>query len=672
MLTLFEPAILFMNRLRFASRFVAIGTAGGILILGLLWQFITHVHLKLDTTRNEQLGAQMIVPVRQMTEAMQDQAAALTLVSAGASDPAIGQTAHAAGERLGKLLKEGIAASDSRFDLSASWEALAKKWETTRTVLPASSTPEIRVLAEQMEGTLNSHARNIADASSLTLDGEVATYYLNDLLITHLPQLTATLSQTRLRAAYLAEIQMIDAGDKGRLDKLSSDALLQLSRIHENLARSAKAGGEASAVQQAAEQLGKDIQALRRFVEDQLIFKSEIDAKPAVILSSTGAPLKSASALAEAIEKHLAASLAAREQRLISERNLYLLLALLGLLLSGYLAMGSYLSLARGSALLMDGGRSLANGNLRHRINTASQDEYADIAASFNKMADTFQTLIQRIQESARSVSAASHNLAAVTNEISNSSNTQETLAQNVSGAVQAMSSSIDNVATRATDVDQIARHSRDKTEHGQNNLKTMLGGIHVAGNTVDEIASTVDAFVKSTMEICQMTAQVRDIADQTNLLALNAAIEAARAGEAGRGFAVVADEVRGLAERSASSAKAIDELTQAVRTRTESVERAIRSGTQALTDSAEQASIVSRALADAGSAVNETTAGIAMITQAVREQTGFSHQIGGHVGEIAEMTSRNTLAVRRAADEARGLDDLAHQLTAHVAHFKV
>jgi methyl-accepting chemotaxis protein len=672
MLNVFEPAVLFMNRMRFAYRFVVIGAASGVLILGLLWQFVININSKLDTTRHELVGARLVIPVRQMTEAMQEQVAALTLASAGASDPAVGKQAEVSGKRLEQLLKDGQGEADSRFDLAGSWEALHKKWETTRTVLPASSTPEIRVQAEQMEGALSSHARNIADATSLTLDGEVATYYLSDLLITHLPQLAATLSQIRLRAAYIAEIQMIDAGDKGRLDKLSSDALLQLSRIHENLARSAKSAGEANTVQKAAEQLAKDIQGLRRFVEDQLIFKSEIDAQPSIILASTSAPLKSTSLLAESIEKHLAESLAEREKRLESERNLYLLLACIGLGLSGYLSVGSYLSLARGSVLLVDGGRILSDGNLRHRIRMDSQDEYADISDSFNKMADTFQALIQSIQHGASSVKGASHALAEATNEVSGSSSIQDALAKEVFSAVQSMAGSIDNVAVRATEVDQVARLSLDKTAQGQNNLRTMLGDINVAGDTVGEIATTVNEFVKSTMEICQMTAQVRSIADQTNLLALNAAIEAARAGEAGRGFAVVADEVRTLAERSASSAVAIDQLTQTVRMHTESVERAISSGTQALTHSSEQASVVSRALEDAGYAVQETTTGIAMIAQAVKEQTGFSHRIGEHVAEIAEMTSRNNLAVQRAANEARGLDELAHQLTAHVARFTV
>jgi methyl-accepting chemotaxis protein len=162
----------------------------------------------------------------------------------------------------------------------------------------------------------------------------------------------------------------------------------------------------------------------------------------------------------------------------------------------------------------------------------------------------------------------------------------------------------------------------------GNEKLSELLGEIDVAEGTMTEIARAIAAFLESTREIVAMTRQVREIADQTNLLALNAAIEAARAGEQGRGFAVVADEVRKLAERSAQSASQIDTLTSDLNQRSESVERVVRKGQTSLQSSQDCLEEVAVALSETNQLIrqlNEGTSG----NGRRRERTG--HGDGGH-----------------------------------------
>ena len=232
--------------------------------------------------------------------------------------------------------------------------------------------------------------------------------------------------------------------------------------------------------------------------------------------------------------------------------------------------------------------------------------------------------------------------------------------------------SSIDSVARSTEQVQVHAQETLERSVEGNESLAILMGEIDQVEGAVRNIAESVTTFVRSTNSITAMTRQVKDIAEQTNLLALNAAIEAARAGEQGRGFAVVADEVRKLAEKSASSANEIDSVTQLLSQQSDRVEISIQEGQQHLAssqDALETAAVVLSTVGDSVRAVNHELLSIVSNSD---EQRHAGQRVAENIESIAAMAHDNADSNQQSLSSARNLEELASGLQAWVGRFKV
>ncbi len=673
MLVIFEPAVRLMNRLRIGSRYIVVGASGGILLAGLLTQFVLGNNLSLSLTRQELGGAALIVPIRKLENATHEHLIATSLISAGQTSPEVKQQAADHAKLIETQVQTLVAAPPIDEALKTSAETLPKEWALLKSLLIASSTPELRTVHQRFAARVASHMRQTADSTALTLNPELSTYYLYDVLVNRMPPLSSTLAEFRLRTNLIAQMQIIDTGDIGRLDKLLVDTQGHIARVRESLRK-----GSAGTVHQAkldalVAKLEKELAALRIFAENSIFYAgSNLKVSASEVQKNSAAVVATTAALAETTEHTLQALLEDREARLLARRNLYLMLAALGVVIAGYLSVGSYISMLRGTDRLMQGGRRLADGELTHVIDLGTRDELAEVADSFNRMATALRQVVESVQKNAVEVRNAASTLATATGQIVKGTEKQNHLTHEAVTAVESMSGNISQVATNAGEVDQIARRSKEHAEAGDTALRTMLGDIGAADTAVSQIATTVDEFVKSTLAIFQMTTQIREIAEQTNLLALNAAIEAARAGESGRGFAVVADEVRKLAEKSAASANEIGRLTSAASAKSNEVESSIKSGSDALRASTDRAHQVASVLAQTNESVSHTSQEINRIAESVKDQMTTSRQINGYVDEIAKMAEHNSTAVASVAEEAKNLEQLSDRVLQAIGGFRV
>ena len=323
---------------------------------------------------------------------------------------------------------------------------------------------------------------------------------------------------------------------------------------------------------------------------------------------------------------------------------------------------------------LRKGLRDIASGegDLTRRLPVKGKDEVGQSALVFNEMMENFNQLVRQVRDSASQVSARVAALSDNTDRVSQSSHLQNEKSNEAAAAVEQLVSSISSIAQSAEHVQHQSQESLARANEGSRNLTVLLGEMDVVERAVKEMATSVNDFVRSTESITLMTREVKDIADQTNLLALNAAIEAARAGEQGRGFAVVADEVRKLAEKSSRSASEIDTITATLSAQSIAVRRSIEEGLEHLASSQSAVATVSSVLQATNGSVTEVGHGLDAIASATEQQRRVSGDVEASIEAIAGMARDNTGAVEQTACAAHDLKRLAEGLASMVGRFKV
>ncbi len=315
--------------------------------------------------------------------------------------------------------------------------------------------------------------------------------------------------------------------------------------------------------------------------------------------------------------------------------------------------------------------KRIASGDLVFVVKTHPGDN-TSLLAAISDMQQHLRNMVTEIRTTSNQLTQAVAHFSSMTGEIGTTTTEQSEAAASTAAAVEQMSLSIRSVADGAAEVDRQSADSLERTQEGNETVSRMIGEISMVEDAVNDIASTATVFIDSTRSITAMTREVRDIADQTNLLALNAAIEAARAGEQGRGFAVVADEVRKLAEKSAAAASEIDKVTRSLSEKSVQFEEALGRGKSSLASSMESLEGVAEVLGIANAEVSNTHKGMSEISASVQEQTVVVSGIAINIERIAQMAEENSAAVRHVGEEGQRLEELAANLNQIAGRFNV
>lgn len=306
------------------------------------------------------------------------------------------------------------------------------------------------------------------------------------------------------------------------------------------------------------------------------------------------------------------------------------------------------------------------------RVQQPGHDEIGVTAAAFNNLLEQVQSSIRTISADAEQLTIAAGQMAQTASEVATASLQQSEAASSMASSIEQMSVSINHVGERASDVHRFSSESGNLANNGESVIGLTVEGINQAADSVKSAADSVRQLEKHSENISSVVAVIKEVADQTNLLALNAAIEAARAGEQGRGFAVVADEVRKLAERTATSTLEITNTIASMRTGAQNAVTSMQQvGTQ-VDKSVERAQNANQVMKQIGNGSRNGVAMVDEIAGAIREQSQASYSVAQQIEKIAQMAEESSGAATESERAARDLDLLATSMHKLVAHYKI
>jgi len=454
-------------------------------------------------------------------------------------------------------------------------------------------------------------------------------------------------NNSRILAENFSQLESLILTDKGKQ---------MLAQVREGSEAYRRAMGQVIELQRS----GKPKEAVQLLYQPQTVALRDQMAKALVALIERG--------------EELAASTRQDEEAAESRAVTLLLAFVIAGLIVGF-AMNVYIArnITGRVSQMVDMIEAIAGDDLsREDMQIRNRDEIGTAGSLLNSMKNNLKAIVQSIATTAEHVASASEEIAASATEMANGSETQKDQVHQVATAMQEMSATVHEVSENCNRASESAHKASETAREGGAIVGDTLTLMHSIADSVRESARSVQELGSRSDQIGKIVGVIDDIADQTNLLALNAAIEAARAGEQGRGFAVVADEVRKLAERTTKATKEIAEMIQSVQAETRGAVGKMQSGTQQVEKGVEVTAKAGSSLKQIIGQAEHVGEMVTHIATAANEQSSATEQVNNNMDQISKLVAESAEGAQQSAQACEQLSGLAFELQNLVSRFKL
>ncbi|RML38408.1 Methyl-accepting chemotaxis protein [Pseudomonas savastanoi pv. glycinea] len=674
-MNILSPGIYLTNRLRFPAKFavLAIIIVIPLIVLGL--RVFNSLNASIDTVAQERIGREYLHVVTPVLRLSMLQRAATNRLLAG--DASAAQDLASNRTQL-ETAFNNLADMDARQGSLLETESRVQRLRESARSLMESTKPGLsqdEVFAqwnEQLAQTLN-FIYYVSATSGMVLDEDYASLFLIDLSTIRMPREINVAGQIRGITAGLSTGQGLSVPMRGSLESLLKIELQFRAELEQSIRLlkrrapelASRIGDPIASATSTMDGFRNDLQAYVKGTEFSVPQGQALSARGNAVVAG----LYKAQ---DEIQSALQGELDTRYSALLLQREVVIAMCVI----MGLLLLYAFFSIYRALRLTIDGllgvTRRLADGDLSARVQVSSKDEVADIANGLNLMAEAFASSISHMDRTSYELSDVAARLGTSIGLAKQSMNAQQAETEQVATAINEMTTSVADVAQNTEGAALAADEANTASRNGLRIMHQAHSTIQALAEEVEVSAQKVQALALHSQSIGGVIQVISTIADQTNLLALNAAIEAARAGEQGRGFAVVADEVRTLASRTQASTEEIRNIIQQLQSATDVAVQQMQAGQQKAQACISAASDASGSLSSISQGVERIVEMNTQIASAAVQQHAVSEDINRNVMEIRNSSGTLMLGIDNNAVTAEELARVATDMRNVVARFKL